>query len=296
MVELVKIGTGSTIDERENFLSDLNYHTLRDGILLQTCNRVEYYYGKGSVSDKIVQHLFRVVAGLESSIIGETAIVNQVKLAYYDAAKTRKLDKNLHRLFQTALFVGKRVRKETGISIGAISHGQAAVNLLFNKTGDFANLNITIIGVNALNEKIIKFLVSKGANTIFIGNRTFEKARELANKYNARALNFASLPIILEKTDVLISATSAPHFILKKENFHTKRKMIILDLAVPRDIDPGINDFQNVSLYDMERIEREIIQNIHQREDKVVLAEKIIEDEIEIFLNKMVGKNVQKQQ
>lgn len=296
MVELVKIGTESTLDERENFLYNLKSEALSDGILLQTCNRVEYYSGKGSVSDKIVQHLFRVVAGLESSIIGETAIVNQVKMAYSDAVKTRKLDKNLHKLFQTALFVGKRVRKETGISVGAMSHGQAAVNLLLKKTGSFTNLNITIIGVNALNEKIIKFLVNKGANTIFIGNRTYEKANELALKYNARALKFTSLPSILEKTDILISATSAPHLVLKKENFRAKRKMIILDLAVPRDIDPEIKNFPNVCLYDIERIEKEIVQNISQREDKVGQAEKIIDYELEIFLNKTVNKNVQKQQ
>lgn len=291
MVELVKIGTESTIDEREKFFHNLKSNSVNDGILLQTCNRVEFYSGKGTVSDTIAQHLFRVVAGLESSIIGENAIVNQVKLAYKDALAKSKLDKNLHKLFQTALFVGKRVRQETGISKGAMSHSQAAVNLLFQKTGGFVNLNITIIGVNALNEKIIKFLVSKGANTIFIGNRTYEKAKGLARKYNALALNFDSLPAILEKTDILISATSAPHFILKKENFHAKREMYILDLAVPRDIDPSIQDLPNVTLYNIERIEKQIIQNINNREDKVGMAEEIIKKEIEIFLKKGVDNN-----
>ena len=283
MVELTKIGTENTIEKREQFLAGLLNNRKEEGVLLTTCNRVEWYSGKGIIPDEIVQHLFRVVSGLESAIVGETAIVNQVKQAYLEAAEKTVLDKSLHKLFQTALFVGKRVRRETGISRGAMSHSQAAVQLLFHEIEHVNDVNITVIGVNALNEKIIKFLINKGAETIFIGNRTYEKAHKLAGKYNATALHFESLPEILEKTDVLISATAAPHFILKREKFSPTRKMYILDLAVPRDIEPSIGELPNISLYDIETIEKHIQKNVQERSEKVSLAEEIIQNEVRLF-------------
>lgn len=284
MVELIKIGMESKLGEREKFLANMKMNSEKGGILLQTCNRVEYYTGAGKVPDEIVRHLFRIVSGIESSIIGETAILGQVKQAYSDASMKHKLDKSLHRLFQTALFVGKKVRSETGISKGAMSHSQAAVNLLFQKIEDVTNANITIIGVNSLNETIIKYLIKKGATTFFIGNRTFSKAQALAEKYNAVALRFDRLPVILEKTDVLICATSAPHFVITKEKFQTKKEMIILDLAVPRDVDPCLKELSNVNLFDIETIEQNILGNVVYRTDKVSVAEAIIEREVQFFM------------
>jgi glutamyl-tRNA reductase len=288
MVELIKIGTESRIDEREKFLFNLKMKSAQVGVLLQTCNRVEFYSGTGKISYEIVRHLFRVVSGLESTIIGESAIVGQVKQAYFDAKQKNHLDKSLHKLFQYALFVGKRVRKETGISEGAMSHSQAAVDFLFKEIGDIKTLKITVIGVNALNEKIIKFLINKDTEPVFIGNRTFTKANELAEKYGANAFHFDQLSNILEKTDVLISATAAPHFILKKENFKTQREMYILDLAVPRDIDPAIGELPNVNLFDIEFIENQIKKNVFLRKEKLVEAEDIIENEVKIFSQKYV--------
>jgi len=286
MVELIKIGTESKIGEREKFLLNLKANVANEGVLLQTCNRVEFYSGSGRISDEITRHLFRVVSGLESTIIGESAIVGQVKQAYFDATENNQLDKSLHKLFQHSLFVGKRVRKETGISKGAMSHGQAAVDFLFKEIGDIKTLKITVIGVNALNEKIIKFLIKKDTEPVFIGNRTFAKANELAEKYGAKAFHFDQLSTILENTDVLISATAAPHFILKKENFKTQRKMYILDLAVPRDIDPAIGELPNVSLYDIEFIDNQIKKNLSVRKEKLIEAESIIENEVKIFSDK----------
>ena len=283
MVELIKIGTESKLNEREKFLLNLNKKNYRHGVLLQTCNRVEFYSGEGKISSEIARHLFRVVSGLESTIIGESAVVAQVKQAYQIATQTHSLDKSLHKLFQHALFVGKKVRKETGISKGAMSHSQAAVDFLFEKTTDIKNLKITVIGVNALNENIIKFLINKDAEPVFISNRTFEKAYELALKYGAKAFHFDQLQPILEKTDVLISATSAPHFILKRKNFKTKRKLYILDLAVPRDIDPLIGELPNVELYDIEFIENVIKNNVSIRKERLIEAEEIIENELKIF-------------
>ncbi len=287
MIGLTKIDWNHSLAERESFISE-NGIFCNQGVLLQTCNRVEWYYGRGEISDHIVRHLFRVVSGMESPLIGESAIVNQVKIAYQDAAKKSQLDKSLHKLFQTALFVGKRVRKETGISKGAMSHSQAAVHFLFKEIGDIKNLKITVIGVNALNEKIIKFLLKKDVEPVFIGNRTYDKARELADKYGAKAFRFDQLYEILEKTDVLISATAAPHYIIKKENFNISNSMYILDLAVPRDIDPEVGRLSNVELFDIEIIEKQIKKNIIYREEKLDRATKIIEEEVKLFSEKFV--------
>jgi len=288
MVDLIKIDWNQTLEQRENFISQHDFSDINQGILLQTCNRVELYHGSGKVSDDVARHLFRVVSGLESSLIGESAIVNQVKTAYQNAVQNQQLDKSLHKLFQTALFVGKRVRKETGISKGAMSHSQAAVHFLFNEIGNIKDLKITVIGVNALNEKIIKFLLNKDVEPVFIGNRTFEKASELAKKFGAQAFHFDQLQTVLEKTDVLISATAAPHFILKRENFNSSRLIYMLDLAVPRDIDPSIGELPNVRLFDIEIIEKQIKKNISVRKEKVEKATEIIENEVKLFSEKFV--------
>lgn len=288
MIGLTKIDWNQSLKQREEFVSVHNFINGNQGVLLQTCNRVEWYYGDGEIPDHIVKHLFRVVSGLESSLVGESAIVNQVKTAYQDAANKCKLDKSIHKLFQSALFVGKRIRKETGISKGAMSHSQAAVHFLFNKIGDIKDLKITVIGVNALNEKIIKFLLKKDVEPVFIGNRTFDKAKKLADKFGAKAFRFDQLPEILEKTDVLISATAAPHFIIKKENFNTGKSMYILDLAVPRDIDPEVGKLPNVHLFGIEIIENQIKKNIDYRKGKLERANEIIDDEVKLFCEKFV--------
>lgn len=294
MVELIKIGTEHSISEREEFLKRLKPDYLNTGVLLQTCNRVEWYCGTGETSTEVARHLFRVVSGLESSLLGETAIVHQVKSAYRDAVQRSSLDKSLHKLFQTALNVGKRVRKETGISEGAMSHSQAVVTILQKEVPDLSNLTFTLVGVNKLNEKIVKFLVNKGARTIFIGNRTYERATELAAKYGSVALRFDGLPEVLAKTDVLISATSAPHYVITSEKLSERKPSYVFDLAVPRDVDPAIETFSEVKLFDIEKIEAEIKMNMKAREDKVFKAEQIIQRELDIFskgLNKKVKEN-----
>ena len=285
MVELIKIGPEKLIGKREQFLFELKERRNGHGILLSTCNRVEWYHGQGDVSPEIARHLFRVVSGLESSIVGETAIVNQVKTAYQDASRQKPLHKSLHKLFQTALFVGKKVRTKTGISNGAMSHSQAVVDMLLQQPANLNGLAITIIGVNKMNEKIIQFLISKGARAIFIGNRTYEKASALADKYNSKALRFEHLAETLQNTDVLISATSAPHFVIKKESFPKDKSMLIFDLAVPRDVDPAIAEMENVDYYNIETIEQEVKKNIEIREEKIFHAEVIINEELELFIN-----------
>jgi glutamyl-tRNA reductase len=243
----------------------------------------ELYWGEGNVSVPIAHHLFSVVSGLESSLIGECAIQGQVKNCYQDSSEKYNLSSSLHLLFQTALSVGKRVRTDSAISQGAISHSQAVIECLIHEKVPLKNALITLLGVNKLNEDIIKFLHSKGAFSIFLGNRYFEKAQDLAVKYDCKAFPLDQMQPFLDFTDVLITATSAPHLIVKPEHISPNQKILILDLAFPRDVDESIGLLPNVTLYNLEDIKLRVNQNKKARIKQMEMAYQIIDEEVEKF-------------
>ncbi len=280
MVSLQKIDHTLSLTQREAYIESTRCHSPNDGVLLQTCNRVELYSGGGHIPQDIISHLFRVVSGLESSLVGETSIQGQVKNAYSTASMNNRLDKSLHKLFQTALYVGKKVRSETSISRGAVSHSQAAVNLICRSFHEICDSRITVLGVHNINENIIKYLTKKGAGTIFIGTRTFDKAKALSEKYDCQAFKFNELQNILHQTDILISATSAPHLIVKQDIFPENKKMFIIDLAVPRDIDENIGSLKEVELFNIEMLEQLVEQNLDKRNSAIIEAELIVNQEV----------------
>lgn len=276
----------SSLVEREQFFKTLQLPENTPHVLLQTCDRVEVYWGEGNVPESIAQHLFSVVSGLESSLIGEGAIQGQVKNCYQDSSSKHALSSSLHRLFQTALSVGKRVRTESTISQGAVSHSQAVIECLIHEKVQLKNALITLLGVNKLNEDIIKFLQSKGAYSIFLGNRYFEKAQEQAEKYGCKAFQLDQMQPFLDYTDVLITATSAPHLIVRPEHISPNQKILILDLAFPRDVDERIGLLPNVTLYNLEDIKDRVNQNKEARMKEVDVALQIIDEEVEKFCTK----------
>ena len=286
MIQLSSIQPHSTLGDREAAFSKLSSGDNLPGVLLKTCNRIEFYLGEGLVSKEIAEHLFRVVSGLESNLVGEIAIQGQVRTAYAEASLKYKLSKGLHHLFQTALFVGKRVRTESGICRGAMSHSQAAVEII---TGSGLNLDktiISLIGVHKLNESIVRFLLTKGAETIFLASKTFEKAEAIAQECGCQVMKLSQLPEMLKFSDIIITATSAPHLIVRYDDFPKDRAMLILDLAFPRDVDERIGTLPGVTLYNLENIERQVNQNIEKRKTEIVKAEKIINAEVLLFLEK----------
>ncbi len=281
MVSFVSINHNSIhLFEREKLIKNFSFNEQVPHVKLQTCNRLEIYSGEGEISSKVYNHLFRVVAGLESSLTGESAIQGQVKAAYEDARRKFKLSPALHDLFQQTLRVGKRVRSESKIGTGAMSHAMAVVEMLSKMENDFSKLRFTLVGVNKLNEDVIKFLSKKGAVHFTIVNRTYRKAQDLAAKYNAMAVEFDKLVSILSSTDVLISATSSEDLILKKSDLYNPGNLIIFDLAFPRDIDPEIGVCKNIQLFNLQELERIIMLNRRIRQKEVILAEKIISEEI----------------
>ena len=273
----------SSLAEREKYFKELQLPHNTPHVLLQTCDRIELYWGDGLVPEHIAHHLFSVVSGLDSSLIGECAIQGQVKNCYQDAAVRYKLSGSIHKLFQTALSVGKRVRTESAISQGAISHSQAVIECLIQEQIPLKNALITMLGINKLNEDIIKFLQAKGAMSIFLGNRYFEKAQEMAARYDCKAFRFDEMKSFMEYTDVLITATSAPHAIVRPEHISPEQKILILDLAFPRDVDERVGVMHNVTLYNLEDMKLRVNQNMDVRRQKLIKAQQIIDEEVEKF-------------
>ena len=268
----------TSLEAREAYFQGL--HVERGAVLLQTCNRVELYYGEGDVPDDVARHLFRVTAGLESALIGERAVQGQVKESYQQAQLQYRLTAEMHKLFSCALEVGKRVRTETEISQGAVSHSLAAIEILQQEQVDLSQSRITIIGVNKLTSDILKFLKNKGARMVFLANRSQMKAHQLADPLGISVFELHDKQRFLADTDILISATSAPHAVIDATDIPFGKKLLAIDLAFPRDIDPSIGRLPNVRLYNLSDVERRVRENISIRKSEVVRAEAIIEEEI----------------
>lgn len=276
-----------TLAEREAFLQSLTDADAEPSVLLRTCNRIEQYSGKGEVPVEVARYLFRLVSGLESAFVGETAIQGQVKKAYLEAAERNKLPESLHRLFQAALRVGKRVRTESALSQGAMSHSQAVIEILEREEVNLETAIISIIGVNKMNEDIIRYLQSKKAYSIFLSNRSYERAQELAEQYGCSSFTLDERKEALAVSDVVISATSAPHTIIRREHITPGKPLLLLDLAFPRDIEEQVGAMPHITLYNLEDLNVKVNDNISARRQQIVKAEAIIEEEVALFTEEL---------
>lgn len=259
-------------------------------VILRTCNRSEVYSGRGSIPYEVVRHLFRVISGLESSLPGEKAIQGQVKAAYREASEKYNLSGEIHQLFQRALYVGKKVRTGTGIDRGAVSHCQASVEMLLEKGIELKGSVATLIGAHNMNERILRYLARHGSETIYLGNRTFSKAQQLAKKYNCNAFRLNALEEKLAKSEVVICATSAPHYILTKENTEKSGCLTVVDLAVPADADPMIRENNRIRLFTLADVENAVSRNLGNRKADFERASRIIDEEVGIFLQELERK------
>lgn len=270
----------TSLADREKFFKEFNRDGVGPSVFLQTCNRVELYYGDGEIPNDVARHLYRVVCGLESAIVGEKAVQGQVKDAYLEARNSQKLPTAMHKLFEGALQMGKRVRNETEISHGAVSHSLAAIEIIEQENIDLENARITIVGVNKLTADIIKFLHNKGAKLVFLANRTEEKARKMAEPFGIEVFTLDDKSLFMHDTDILISATSAPNAIICKSDINPDKPLLAIDLAFPRDIEEDVTDIKGVTLYNLHDVEQKVKDNISIREDEVKKAESLIEEGI----------------
>jgi glutamyl-tRNA reductase len=287
-----------------------------EGVVISTCNRTEFYLAaenaeaafarvEKGLAEKIhldssvakhfyrkkksdaARHLCRVVSGLDSMMLGETEIFGQVKQAYSSALEAGATGAVLNKLFQRAFGVGKKVRTETSIQEGSTSVGNVAVDLAEKIFGHLKDSEVMILGAGEMSRITAQSLVSRGARSIFVTNRSFDRAQELAAEMGGEAVRFDDWQSVLTKVDVVISSTGAPHAIVQREHVEKVRRarkyrpLFFIDIAVPRDIDPSVGEIEEVYLYDIDTLEQLAEEARTRRQLQIAQCERIIDVELE---------------
>ncbi len=235
------------------------------------------------------RHLFRVTAGLESMIVGEAEIQGQVKRAYDAAIGKETVGPLTNRLFKAALATGKRVRSETGIGARSLSLPAVAVTLAREQLGALEGREVVIVGTGETGELTARALADSGVRTVFVATRRRDRALSLARRYGGSTVSFDQLPEVLTRADILVAATASPHLLLEARELaevmteRGGRRMLLIDLAVPRDIDASCAEIGGVSLYDIDDLQAVIARNRKVRQAEARKAEGIIEEEIQQF-------------
>jgi glutamyl-tRNA reductase len=296
----------------------------KEALVLSTCNRVEIYGAseQALVTDDLLpalwqsdarlddtgifyrhdgetcaQHLFRVVAGLDSMVIGETEILGQVKKAYEAARRTGSAGPMLHRLFQRAFRVAKQVRSSTDITRGAVSVGSVAVELAGKIFGDLRERSVLILGAGETSERTARALSSRGVADLRVSNRSLERADELAALVQGRAVPFQDWTRQCREIDILISSTAAEEPLLTPETLapmlhgRADRPLFIIDIAVPRDVAPEVNEMEGVYLYDIDSLQTIADQSLAMRRQQMAAAEKIIAGHVADFSARFGGRS-----
>jgi glutamyl-tRNA reductase len=235
------------------------------------------------------RHLYRVTSGLESMIVGEAEVQGQVKRAYELALGARTTGPMTNKLFRAALATGKRVRTETAISAGRASVASVAVDAATDALGDLSERHVVIVGAGETAELTAQALHDQGVSTMFVANRRRERAIALAQRFGGASGSFDALPGELERADIVIASTASPHTLLGAEEIaevmgaRRGRPLLLVDLAVPRDIDPQCAELPGVTVLDMDALQRTVSRHMQVRRAEARRAEGIVEEEIQSF-------------
>jgi glutamyl-tRNA reductase len=235
------------------------------------------------------RHLYRVTAGLESMIVGENEVQGQIKRAYEAALAHEMTGPLTNRLFKAALEAGKRVRTETGIGERGLTLPAVAVALARERLGALNGREVVIVGTGETSELTAQALANSGVRAVFVASRRRDRAISLARRHGGDSVSFDELPAVLERADIVVSATSSPHLLLEARELsevmarRAQRRMLLIDLAVPRDIEAACGEIEGVSLYDIDDLEAVIARNRRVRHAEAATAEGILEEEIQKF-------------
>ncbi|MDZ4131738.1 MAG: glutamyl-tRNA reductase [Dethiobacteria bacterium] len=247
-------------------------------------NCLYYYCGPEAVA-----HLFRVTAGLDSMIIGETQILGQVKEAYEQAVQLGAVGKELHGLFQQGVKCAKKVQTDTKINHNSVSVSYVAVEMLRKELGSFAGMRVLVIGAGKMSRLTLKHLHALGVQDIWVTSRTHKRAQVLAGQFDGKTVDFSRKEETMPAIDIIISSTGAPHLLLLKSDMEqvmarrNNKPVFIIDIAVPRDIDPEISELKNIFLYDMDSLQQVVAGNQQEREKEASAARNMIALEVEEF-------------
>ncbi len=300
-------------------LAGLKSAGITEAVLLSTCNRTELYVAGDTGPDvllellaqlhpeappklssyceerrghRVVEHLFRVTSGLESMVLGESDIARQVKDAYGAAAQAGLTGPTLNPLFHKALEASKRARTELDLSRGAFSVGHAAAQLAEQLFGSLRGRGVLILGAGDMSEATARHLASAGADTIFVANRTFERAARLAEVLGGRAIDYEAFPAQLAKVDIVVASTSAPRPVVTRALIESSlparrhRPLFLIDIAVPRDIEASAGDLSDVYLYDIDDLQAVVSVESAARQRRAAKAETLISHEAQVYLEK----------
>ncbi len=289
---------------------------VREGMILSTCNRVEFlaHTANGSTDlreflrkyfslapstydshlyelreNDVVRHVFRVASSLDSMVVGEPQILGQVKEAYAAARAAGAVQSYLDLLLTRAFAVAKRVRTETAVGSSSVSVASCAVELAGKIFGSLEGKQVCLVGAGKMSEIAARHLLARGAGPIFVANRTYERARLLAEQFNGRAIRFDQLYEHCEQADIVITSTGSPVAIFRREHgerFLSRRRnrpMFFIDIAVPRDVDPEMNKLDGIFVYDIDDLQEAVNSHTADRTREAKRAEKIIENEVERF-------------
>jgi glutamyl-tRNA reductase len=290
--------------------------SIREGLFISTCNRVEALYtseepeeAKRSViallSDlggmpehafssnlytfedaEAVRHIFRVASSLDSMVVGEPQILGQIKDAYYQATKEKTAGVVLNRLMHKTFHVAKRVRTETGISDAAVSISYAAIELAKKIFYDLEGKRVLLIGAGEMAELAARHLLGHGVTSIRVANRTFRRAFQVAESFDGNAVSFDEIGAQLLEADIVITSTASTEYVIDYEQVKSSlrkrrnRPLFFIDIAVPRDVEPRVNDLGNVYVYDIDDLKGVVEINIAQRKEEAVKAERIVQEEV----------------
>jgi glutamyl-tRNA reductase len=292
---------------------------VREAVVISTCNRTEVYLVVGDavraesdvlgllarraeirpteLADAIysprncdaARQLYRVTAGLESMILGEAEIQGQVRRAHEAAMQAGATGPFSNRLFAAALTTGKRVRSETGIGASRVSVPSVAVDLALSVLGGLEDRHVVILGAGETSELTARALAEQGAGTIFVANRHADRALSLAQRFGGSVVGLDKLPEQLVRADIVLSSTASPHPIVGREELELVmgqrhgRPLLLIDIAVPRDIDPACGELDGVSLYDIDDLQAVVARNLSTRAEETPQALEIVEEEIQRF-------------
>ncbi len=287
-----------------------------EGLILSTCNRVEvlaqsrngavdlrgflrdyfqlnpsdyesylYEYREGDA----VRHVFRVASSLDSMVVGEPQILGQVKEAYATARAVGAVHSQLDLLLTRAFAVAKRVRTETAVGSSAVSVASVAVELAKKIFGSLLGKHVYLVGAGKMSELAARHLMAHGAESVFVANRTYDRARQLAARFKGQAILFEQLYDTCDRADIVITSTGAPHAIFRREHgelFLARRKnrpMFFIDIAVPRDVDPEMNRLDGIFVYDIDDLQQAVASHVADRQKEAERAEAIVSSEVDRF-------------
>jgi glutamyl-tRNA reductase len=292
---------------------------LREAVLVSTCNRVEYFGATAhperaavawpeflrhfhAVAEDFsplsfqlsgslcVEHLYSVASGLKSMVVGETEVLGQLKDAYDIASSNGQTGKWLNRLFQSSFAAAKSVRSRTGITRGHVSVGSVSVELAGKIFGDLQGCHVMIIGAGDTGERTARSLVRHGVTSVLVANRTYDRAEALARELGGQAVRWDEWEEQALQIDIIISSTSAPHYMLTREKLEhllqrrARRPLFLIDLAVPRDFEPSINLLDDVFLYDIDDLQSIAQAHLRERQTEIARSLEILQPHVQRYM------------